>query len=90
MTKDEMFHKNLTLSTEFNKYLLEHPDIIEQIPEDAHLIFLPTEDMELRWANERLATELKRQGEHIVYIEIKQVPEAIGSRLVSPKIALSV
>lgn len=90
MTKDEMFQKNLTLSTEFNKYLLEHPDMVEKIPQDAHLIFLPEDDMELREANERLAGKLKSRGERVVYIEIERVPDTRGSRLVSPRVVLSV
>lgn len=90
MTKNEMFQKNLTLSTEFNKYLLKHPEMYEQIPQDAHLVFLPAEDSELKQVNQRLAERFKRQGEQVVYVRIKRVPKINVSHLSSPKIAVVV
>ena len=35
MNDQEIFSKNVTLSTEFNKYLIEHPEFAEQIPDEA-------------------------------------------------------
>ena len=32
MSEQELFEKNLVLTTEFDRYLLEHPEIAEQIP----------------------------------------------------------
>jgi len=32
MDEQEIFSKNVTLSTEFDKYLIEHPEFAEQIP----------------------------------------------------------
>jgi hypothetical protein len=33
MTKREMFERNQQLSAEFDLYLLDHPDIADQIPD---------------------------------------------------------
>jgi len=41
---DFLFYKNLTLSSEFNKYIVEHPDILDKIPDNASVILLPADD----------------------------------------------
>ena len=38
MTEEEVFVKNLILSTEFDRYILEHPDIAEKIPLNAQIV----------------------------------------------------
>jgi hypothetical protein len=32
MTENEFFEKNFVLTTEFDRYLVEHPEVAEQIP----------------------------------------------------------
>jgi hypothetical protein len=41
MNTQEMFEKNQRLSTEFDLYLLDHPEVAEQIPDGALLVFVP-------------------------------------------------
>ena len=40
MTEQEIFAKNLILSTEFDRYVLEHPDFAEKIPDNAQVVLL--------------------------------------------------
>jgi len=40
MTREEMFRKNQQLSTEFELYLLDHPEIEEKIPDNAMIVLL--------------------------------------------------
>jgi len=43
---DELFIKNVMLTTEFNKYLLEHPEVLDKIPDNANVVILPADDPE--------------------------------------------
>jgi len=60
MTNDQMFERNLKLQTAFMQYLLEHPDILDRLPDDFRLVILPDDDPELGQRNLEL---LGRQGE---------------------------
>ena len=48
MTDQEIFSKNLILTTEFDRYILEHPEFAEKIPGNAQIVLLPDDDPELR------------------------------------------
>ncbi|MEW6418015.1 MAG: DUF5647 family protein [Nitrospirota bacterium] len=41
MLNKELFRKNQQLSTEFELYLLEHPEIEEKIPDNAMIVMVP-------------------------------------------------
>lgn len=43
---DELFIKNVMLTTEFNKYLIEHPEVLDKIPDNANVVILPADDPE--------------------------------------------
>ena len=47
MTEGEIPTKNLILSTEFDRYILQHPDFAEKIPLYAQVVLLPAGDKEL-------------------------------------------
>lgn len=85
MTERELFTKNLKLSTEFDLYLLEHPEVAEQIPEDALVLLLPEEDPELCAKNLELAQARREPGQPIVYIRVEKVAPP-RSRLVNPRV----
>lgn len=40
MTDQELFEKNLVLTTEFNRYVLEHPEVTAKIAKDAVVVIL--------------------------------------------------
>lgn len=84
---DEFFRRNHRLSLEFSRYVLEHPEIDEQIPEDAVVVFLPDFDGKLRSFNRRMAEELKDQGQAIIYIRVKQLAPRGPSRLIGVEVA---
>ncbi|MGH7964397.1 MAG: DUF5647 family protein, partial [Candidatus Binatia bacterium] len=73
MTERELFTKNLKLSTEFDLYLLEHPEVAERIPENALILLLPEEDPELCAKNRALAQARREPGQPIVYIRVERV-----------------
>ena len=83
MTEQEIFSKNLILSTEFDRYVLEHPEFADKIPENAQVVILPEEDPELREKNIEIAKAQREPGQAVVYVEIEKVAPQM-SRLVNP------
>lgn len=85
MTERQVFEKNLELSTEFSKYLLDHPELESQIPDGAQVVFLVENDAELSQRNQELARQYRGEGQSVVLIRIKGVrPE--HSRLIDPRL----
>lgn len=83
MTEQEIFSKNLILSTEFDRYVLEHPEFADRIPENAQVVLLPEDDLELREKNIEIAKAQREPGQAVVYVEIEKVVPQM-SRLVNP------
>lgn len=73
MTSEELFRKNQQLSTEFELYLLEHPDIEDKIPDNAMIVLLPEYDRELAEKNIELAEANKEAGQTIVYVRVEKL-----------------
>ncbi|MFZ3090231.1 MAG: DUF5647 family protein [Nitrospirota bacterium] len=73
MTREELFRKNQQLSTEFELYLLEHPEIEEKIPDNAMIVLIPEYDKELSAKNMELAEANKEAGQTIVYVRVERL-----------------
>ncbi len=73
MTREELFRKNQQLSTEFELYILEHPEIEDQIPDNTMIVLVPEYDQELATKNIELAEVNKEPGQTIVYIRITRL-----------------
>lgn len=87
MTEKEVFTKNLILSTEFDRYILEHPEFAEEIPLNAQVVFLPEDDIELCRINVEMAERQREEGQQVVYVHIGVIAPQI-SRLT--KVSLEV
>ncbi len=70
MRKEDLFKKNHILGVEFDRYLLEHPEVLEEIPEDAEIYFLPEDDPELSEENSKMAEAHKASGKKILLAKI--------------------
>lgn len=81
MTKEELFRKNQRLSTEFELYLLDHPEIEELIPDNAMIVLLPDYDSLLAEKNKELAEANKEQGQAIVYVKVEKLRASRIERL---------
>ena len=73
MTREELFRKNQQLSTEFELYILEHPEIEEKIPDNAMIVLVPEYDQELATKNIELAEANKEPGQSLVYVKVKKL-----------------
>jgi hypothetical protein len=87
MTEQEIFTKNLILSSEFDRYLIENPDFAEKIPLNAQIILLPNDDKELCKINIDMAKEQHEKEQSVIYIHVGLVAEKI-SRLTDVKMEL--
>jgi len=76
----EMVDRNLDLTFEFEKYILEHPEYSERIPQEATISMQIEGNEEFnRWSRE-LAQSQAEAGQPIVYVRIKRLG-AIRSRI---------
>ena len=73
MTGEELFRKNQQLSTEFELYILEHPELEEQIPDNAMIVLVPEYDQELATKNIELAEANKEPGQPLVYVRVEKL-----------------
>jgi len=70
MKKEDLFKKNHILGVEFDRYLLEHPEVLEQIPDNAEIYFLPEDDPELSHENLKIAEAQKAEGRKVILVKI--------------------
>ena len=68
-----MLEKNLDLIFEFEKYILEHPDFAEEIPQNA-VVFMQLEGEERfnHWS-QRLAEKHLKKGRPVLCVTIKRM-----------------
>jgi hypothetical protein len=85
----ELAKKNLLLGIEFDKYLIEHPALIEKIPQGAYVVLLPEYDPDLFKANMRLARKRIKEGESVVFVRVEKLAPPPKSRLIRPRIELA-
>ena len=72
--------KNAELVTEFDRYVREHPDFTERIPDNALVAMLVERDEEFnRWSQEGAKRQAEK-GQPIVYVKIKRI-QPIRSRI---------
>jgi hypothetical protein len=78
--------RNMTLSFEFSRYLLDHPEIDAQVPEGACVVLLPEDDPELCDYNRRISQEKRAAGQPIVYIRLSSLLPEQRSRITGVRI----
>jgi len=83
MTDEEIFEKNLILSTEFDRYIMEHPEFAKKIPVNAQIVLLPEDDAELRKKNFEIAKAQREPGQPVIHVQIEKVAPQM-SRLINP------
>jgi len=73
---------------EFDKYLIEHPALIEKIPQGAYVVLLPEYDPELFKANMRLARKRIKEREKVVFVRVEKLAPPRKSRLIRPRLEI--
>jgi len=72
MGRDDVTRRNLSLLDDFMRYAFDHPGILDQIPQDAQIVILPTDDPELSEENHKTASMLRGRGENVVLIRVRK------------------
>lgn len=89
LNKKSFAYKNIVLSTEFNKYLVEHPEIADKIPDNALVVLLPEDDPALCRKNIALARKHRETNQPVVHVRIKKLAPPPKSRLVQPRLKVA-
>lgn len=84
----DFFMRNSELSTEFSKYILDHPEMDKLLTEEKVIIFLPEFDPELKKFNLTMAKEIEDGGGKVTYVKVKQLSPKVQSRLVGVEIGV--
>lgn len=89
MTENEFFERSLEISTEFDRYVLAHPEVAEKIPDDALLIFLLEDDAEFSKRSLEIARKKREEGQPVVLVKIKGLAPPVVSRLIEPRLEVA-
>lgn len=63
-TKD--LNKNFNLSAKFNEYAMQNPTVLDKLPENAHIVFIP-EDKDLAKKNFEMAKKISQKQHRPVF-----------------------
>lgn len=80
--------KNAELVTEFDRYVREHPEFAERIPDNALVAVLLEGDDEFNRWSQNGAREQAEKGQPIVYVKIKRI-QPVRSRIQEMEISVS-
>lgn len=79
--------KQLELTAEFGKFLFDHPEVDERLPDGAYVYFEVAGEPEFNRYNRELAERQQREeGVPIVRVRTKGLAAPQGSRLLDPVI----
>ena len=85
---DEILEKkHAILVTEFDRYVVEHPEFAAGIPRNAQIVLQVEHDEDYNQWSEKLAQRQREQGQAVIYVKIKAL-KPVRSRLVEPKFAV--
>jgi hypothetical protein len=79
----ELAKKNMEISFEFSRFLLTHPELEDNIPEGALIIFQIDDDPELSRYNATLASRNRETSQPLVTVHIKGLAP---TRLLEPTV----
>ncbi|MGA1864225.1 MAG: DUF5647 family protein [bacterium] len=85
----DIFEKrHAILVTEFDRYVMEHPEFAAKIPLNAQIILQIQGDEEYNKWSRKLAESQRETGQSIVYVTVKGLRPA-KSRLLKPEVAVA-
>ncbi len=77
--KSDIVERNIALSGQIMKYLLDHPQVFDVLPDDFELVILPEDDEEITLFNLKLLRKRSGQGKPVVLARVKSSAEKITS-----------
>jgi hypothetical protein len=80
----EFARKQLELTAEFGKYVFDHPEVDDRVPNGAYVYFeVASEDAFSAYSRE-LAEQQRAKGLAVVLVRVKGLAPPQGSRLIEP------
>jgi hypothetical protein len=79
-------NKQLVLAGEFGKYVFEHPEIDDVMPDGAYVYFHVEGEEAFNEYSRSLAEYKQREGVPVVLVRVKGLAPLQGSRLIEPVI----
>ncbi|MFH1259034.1 MAG: DUF5647 family protein [Elusimicrobiota bacterium] len=90
MNKSDFWELQRTIGFEFSRYILKHPNLANQIPPDALIVFQIKNNPEFnKWAK-KTAESKKEAGQKAVIVEIEKLLPPLETRLINPHLGLAV
>jgi hypothetical protein len=80
--------KHAILVTEFDRYVVEHPEFAAGIPQNAQIVLQVEGDEEYNKWSRKLAEEQREPGQPVVFVKVKGL-RPVKSRLIKPEVALA-
>ncbi len=68
---DDIVKRNIRLTGELMRYLLENPKMLDVLPDKFELVLLPEDDPEIRQYNLELLDKYGSEGKPIVFARLK-------------------
>jgi hypothetical protein len=88
MTDKEFFDRVVEISSEFDKYILSHPEIAEKIPDGALIVFLLKNDTEFNKKSLEIAHKQHELNQPLVRVSMEKLLPPFETRLVNPQLEL--
>ena len=80
--------RHAILVTEFDRYVVEHPEFAANIPANAQVVLQVEHDEEYNQWSKNLAESQREKGQNVVLVKIKAIKPP-RSRLVEPRVAMA-
>ncbi len=75
----DVVEQNIALTGEFTRYLLEHPNILQTLPEQFEVVILPEDDPDMRLYNLELLDRYGSEGKPIVFVRMRvHAPDVVS------------
>ena len=68
--------RNSVIGMEFDRYMREHPELNERIPQNAHIVLLLEKDKDFNEWSTNLAKKQAEKDQPIVYVTINKMTPA--------------
>ena len=85
---DVLKRKHAIFVTEFDRYVIEHPEFAVKIPPNAQIVLQVEGDEEYNEWSRQPAEKQREKGQPVIYIKVKGLKPA-KSRLIKPEVAIS-
>ena len=85
---DILERRHAILVTEFDRYVVEHPEFAVKIPQNAQIVLQVEGDEEYNGWSRQLAERQREPDQIVVYVKVKGLKPA-KSRLLKPEVAVA-